>query len=80
LVCHGDPGHLLEECGNPNIRGFWEVRYVLFVTGRPWNVAKAQAIADIEISESFVLQYYYSAVIENLEHEINPMAASHDLQ
>ena len=57
-----------------------KVRYVAICNWPAWMVAKAQAIAHYNGWHKFIgLQYYYSAAGRDIEHELVPMAADHNL-
>lgn len=57
-----------------------KVRYIAICNWPAWMVAKAQAIARYNGWQQFIgLQYFYSAVTRDIEHELVPMAADHRL-
>jgi aryl-alcohol dehydrogenase-like predicted oxidoreductase len=57
-----------------------KVRYIAICNWPAWMVAKAQAIAHYNGWHKFIgLQYFYSAVTRDIEHELVPMAKDHDL-
>ncbi|WP_439487316.1 aldo/keto reductase [Algoriphagus sp.] len=57
-----------------------KVRYIAICNWPAWMVTKAQAIAHYRGWHKFIgLQYYYSAVSRDIEHELVPMALDHDL-
>ena len=57
-----------------------KVRYIAICNWPAWMVAKAQTIAQYRGWHKFIgLQYYYSAVSRDIEHELVPMAADLDL-
>lgn len=57
-----------------------KVRYIAICNWPAWMVAKAQAIAHFNGWHKFIgLQYYYSAVSRDIEHELVPMAQDHHL-
>lgn len=57
-----------------------KVRYIAICNWPAWMVAKAQAIAKYHNWQQFIgLQYYYSAVSRDIEHELVPMAKDHQL-
>jgi len=57
-----------------------KVRYIAICNWPAWMVAKAQAIAKYNGWQQFIgLQYYYSAVSRDIEHELVPMAQDHQL-
>jgi aryl-alcohol dehydrogenase-like predicted oxidoreductase len=57
-----------------------KVRYIAICNWPAWMVAKAQAIAHYNGWHKFIgLEYFYSAVTRDIEHEIVPMAKDHDL-
>jgi aryl-alcohol dehydrogenase-like predicted oxidoreductase len=57
-----------------------KVRYIAVCNWPAWMVAKAQAIAHYNGWHKFIaLQYFYSAVTRDIEHEIVPMAKDHNL-
>jgi aryl-alcohol dehydrogenase-like predicted oxidoreductase len=83
LYVHGvDPITSLEEIvrGLNDIVESGKVRYIAICNWPAWMVAKAQAIAHYNGWHKFIgLQYYYSAVSRDIEHELIPMATNHDL-
>jgi len=83
LYVHGvDPATSLEEIVRSlnDIVDSGKVRYVAICNWPAWMVAKAQAIAHYRGYHKFIgLQYYYSAVSRDIEHELIPMAEDHDL-
>ncbi|MAE84381.1 MAG: aldo/keto reductase [Flammeovirgaceae bacterium] len=83
LYVHGvDPRTSLEEIVRSlnDIVDTGKVRYVAICNWPAWMVAKAQAIAKYNGWHQFIgLQYYYSAAGRDIEHEIVPMAADHNL-
>lgn len=57
-----------------------KARYIAICNWPAWMVAKAQAIAIHNGWHKFLgLQYYYSAVSRDIEHELIPMAKDHSL-
>ena len=57
-----------------------KVRYIAICNWPAWMVAKAQAIAHYNGWHKFIgLEYFYSAVTRDIEHELVPMAKDHDL-
>ncbi|MGC4038132.1 MAG: aldo/keto reductase [Chitinophagaceae bacterium] len=57
-----------------------KVRYIAICNWPAWMVAKAQTIAKYNNWQQFIgLQYYYSAVSRDIEHELIPMAKQHNL-
>jgi aryl-alcohol dehydrogenase-like predicted oxidoreductase len=57
-----------------------KVRYIAICNWPAWMVAKAQAIAHYNGWHKFIgLEYFYSAVTRDIEHELIPMAKDHDL-
>jgi len=57
-----------------------KVRYVAICNWPAWMVAKAMAVAHYNGWHKFIgLQYYYSAVTRDIEHELVPMAKEHEL-
>ncbi|MDF2931595.1 MAG: aldo/keto reductase [Chryseobacterium sp.] len=57
-----------------------KIRYIAICNWPAWMVAKAQAIAHYNGWHKFIgLQYFYSAVTRDIEHEIVAMADNHDL-
>lgn len=83
LYVHGvDPSTSLEETVRSlnDIVDSGKVRYIAICNWPAWMVAKAQAIAHYRGYHKFIgLQYYYAAVSRDIEHELIPMAADHDL-
>lgn len=83
LYVHGvDPATSLEEIVRTlnDIVASGKVRYIAICNWPAWMVAKAQAIAKYHGYHQFIgLQYYYSAVSRDIEHELVPMAQDHDL-
>jgi len=83
LYVHGvDPRASLEQIvQNLNdIVNTGKVRYIAICNWPAWMVAKAQAIAHYKGWHRFIgLQYYYSAVSRDIEHELVPMAQAHQL-
>lgn len=83
LYVHGvDPITSLEEIVRSlnDIVESGKVRYIAICNWPAWMVAKAQAIAYYKGWHKFIgLQYYYSAVSRDIEHELVPMAIDHDL-
>lgn len=83
LYVHGvDPITSLEEVVRSlnDIVESGKVRYIAICNWPAWMVAKAQAIAYFRGWHKFIgLQYYYSAVSRDIEHELVPMALDHDL-
>jgi aryl-alcohol dehydrogenase-like predicted oxidoreductase len=83
LYVHGvDPATSLEEIVKSlnDIVASGKVRYIAICNWPAWIVAKAQAIAEYRGYHKFIgLQYYYSAVSRDIEHELIPMATAHDL-
>ncbi len=83
LYVHGvDPATSLEETVRSlnDIVASGKVRYIAICNWPAWMVAKAQSIAEYRGYHQFIgLQYYYSAVSRDIEHELVPMAAAHDL-
>jgi aryl-alcohol dehydrogenase-like predicted oxidoreductase len=83
LYVHGvDPSTSLEETVRSlnDIVESGKVRYIAICNWPAWMVAKAQAIAHYRGYHKFIgLQYYYAAVSRDIEHELVPMAADHDL-
>ncbi|MCE7058167.1 aldo/keto reductase [Algoriphagus sp. AGSA1] len=83
LYVHGvDPMTSLEETVRSlnDIVETGKVRYIAICNWPAWMVAKAQAIAHYRGWHKFIgLQYYYSAVSRDIEHELVPMALDHDL-
>lgn len=57
-----------------------KVRYIAICNWPAWLVAKAQSFAKHNGLQQFMgLQYYYSAVSRDIEHEVVPMAQDHRL-
>lgn len=57
-----------------------KVRYIAICNWPAWMVAEAQTIAKYNGFHQFIgLQYYYSAISRDIEHELVPMAAHHQL-
>jgi aryl-alcohol dehydrogenase-like predicted oxidoreductase len=57
-----------------------KARYIAICNWPAWMVAKAQAIAYFNGWHKFIgLQYFYSAVTRDIEHELVPMAKDHEL-
>jgi aryl-alcohol dehydrogenase-like predicted oxidoreductase len=57
-----------------------KVRYIAICNWPAWMVAKAQAIAHYNGWHKFIgIEYFYSAVTRDIEHEIIPMAKDHNL-
>ncbi|MEB2775199.1 aldo/keto reductase [Algoriphagus sp. D3-2-R+10] len=83
LYVHGvDPLISLEEIVRSlnDIVESGKVRYIAICNWPAWMVVKAQAIAHYSRWHKFMgLQYYYSAVSRDIEHELVPMAVDHDL-
>lgn len=83
LYVHGvDPETSLEEIVKSlnDVVASGKVRYIAICNWPAWMVAKAQAIAHFRGYQQFIgLQYYYSAVSRDIEHELIPMATAHDL-
>lgn len=83
LYVHGvDPITSLEEIVRSlnDIVATGKVRYLAICNWPAWMVAKAQAIAQFKGWHKFIgLQYYYSAVSRDIEHELVPMAVDHEL-
>ncbi len=83
LYVHGvDPATSLEEIVRSlnDIVESGKVRYIAICNWPAWMVAKAQAIAHYRGYHKFIgLQYYYSAVSRDIEHELVPMAQNHGL-
>lgn len=83
LYVHGvDPLTSLEEIVRSlnDIVESGKVRYIAICNWPAWMVAQAQAIAHYRGWHKFIgLQYYYSAVSRDIEHEVVPMAEAHDL-
>jgi len=83
LYVHGvDPKTSIEEIVHSlnDIVNSGKVRYIAICNWPAWMVAKAQAIAHYQGWQKFIgLQYYYSVVSRDIEHELVPMAADHHL-
>jgi aryl-alcohol dehydrogenase-like predicted oxidoreductase len=83
LYVHGvDPLTSLEEIVRSlnDIVESGKVRYIAICNWPAWMVAKAQAIAHYRGWHNFMgLQYYYSAVSRDIEHELVPMAVDHNI-
>lgn len=83
LYVHGvDPKTSLEEIVRSlnDIVNTGKVRYIAICNWPAWMVAKAQAIAHYNGWHQFIgLQYHYSAATRDIEHELVPMAADHQL-
>lgn len=83
LYVHGvDPKTSVEQIVKSlnDIVNSGKVRYVAICNWPAWMVAKAQAIAHFRGWHKFIgLQYYYSAVTRDIEHELIPMAKDHQL-
>lgn len=83
LYVHGvDPKTSVEEILRTlnDVVDTGKVRYIAICNWPAWMVAKAQAIAEAKGWHRFIgLQYYYSAVSRDIEHELVPMAADHHL-
>jgi len=83
LYVHGvDPKTDLEDIVHSlnDIVNTGKVRYIAICNWPAWMVAKAQAIAQYNQWQKFIgLQYYYSVVTRDIEHELVPMAADHHL-
>ncbi|RAI93867.1 aldo/keto reductase [Algoriphagus yeomjeoni] len=83
LYVHGvDPLTSLEEIVRAlnDIVESGKVRYIAICNWPAWMVAKAQAIAHYRGWHKFMgLQYYYSAVSRDIEHELVPMAVDHNI-
>ena len=83
LYVHGvDPKTSLENIVQTlnDVVASGKVRYIAICNWPAWMVAKAQTIAKYKGLQSFIgLQYYYSAVSRDIEHELVPMAKHHDL-
>ncbi|MFN8354211.1 MAG: aldo/keto reductase [Spirosomataceae bacterium] len=57
-----------------------KVRYIAICNWPAWMVAEAQTIAKYRGWQKFIgLQYFYSAVSRDIEHELVPMAQQHQL-
>jgi aryl-alcohol dehydrogenase-like predicted oxidoreductase len=83
LYVHGvDPRTSLEEIVRSlnDIVNTGKVRYIAICNWPAWMVVEAQNIAKYNGWHKFIgLQYYYSAVSRDIEHELVPMAAHHKL-
>ncbi|MEQ9102228.1 MAG: aldo/keto reductase [Imperialibacter sp.] len=83
LYVHGvDPRTSIEEIVRSlnDIVDSGKVRYIAICNWPAWMVAKAQAVAHYNGWHKFIgLQYHYSAVTRDIEHELVPMAADHKL-
>jgi len=83
LYVHGvDPMTSIEEIVRSlnDIVETGKVRYIAICNWPAWMVAQAQTIAHYRGWHRFIgLQYYYSAVSRDIEHELVPMAAAHNL-
>lgn len=83
LYVHGvDPKTSVEQIVHSlnDIVNTGKVRYIAICNWPAWMVAQAQAIAKYEGWQQFIgLQYYYSAVSRDIEHELVPMAQQHKL-
>lgn len=83
LYVHGvDPKTSLEEVVHTlnDIVDTGKVRYIAICNWPAWMVAEAQTIAKYHGWHKFIgLQYYYSAVTRDIEHELVPMAGRHHL-
>ncbi|GAB3512997.1 aldo/keto reductase [Emticicia fontis] len=83
LYVHGvDPKTSVEQIVHTlnDIVNTGKVRYIAICNWPAWMVAKAQAIAKYHGWQQFIgLQYYYSAVSRDIEHELVPMAKDHQL-
>ncbi len=83
LYVHGvDPKTAVEDIVRSlnDIVNTGKVRYIAICNWPAWMVAKAQAIAHYNGWHKFIgLQYYYSAVSRDIEHEVLPLAADHNL-
>lgn len=83
LYVHGvDPKTSVEQIVHTlnDVVNTGKVRYIAICNWPAWMVAKAQAIAKYEGWQQFIgLQYYYSAVSRDIEHELVPMAQQHKL-
>lgn len=83
LYVHGvDPKTSIEQIVQTlnDIVNTGKVRYIAICNWPAWMVAEAQTIAKLKGFHQFIgLQYYYSAVSRDIEHELVPMAAHHKL-
>lgn len=83
LYVHGvDPRTSVEQIVRSlnDIVNSGKVRYVAICNWPAWMVVEAQNIAKYNGWHKFIgLQYYYSAVSRDIEHELVPMAAHHKL-
>ncbi len=83
LYVHGvDPYTEIEEVLRSlnDIVNSGKVRYIAICNWPAWMVAKAQAVAFYNGWHKFMgLQHYYSVVSRDIEHELVPMAANHNL-
>nr|WP_293839311.1 aldo/keto reductase [uncultured Arsenicibacter sp.] len=83
LYVHGvDPATSIEQIVHSlnDIVNSGKVRYIAICNWPAWMVATAQEIAKRNGWQSFIgLQYYYSAVSRDIEHELVPMAKHHKL-
>jgi len=83
LYVHGvDPKTSVEQIVHSlnDVVNTGKVRYIAICNWPAWMVAKAQAIAKYNGWQQFIgLQYYYSAVTRDIEHELVPMAQDHRL-
>lgn len=83
LYVHGvDPKTSIEQILQSlnDIVSSGKVRYIAICNWPAWMVAKAQTIAQYKGWQQFIgLQYYYSAVSRDIEHELVPMARQHQL-
>ncbi|PWK27632.1 aryl-alcohol dehydrogenase-like predicted oxidoreductase [Arcicella aurantiaca] len=83
LYVHGvDPRTSVEQIVRSlnDIVNTGKVRYVAICNWPAWMVVEAQNIAKYNGWHKFIgLQYYYSAVSRDIEHELVPMAAHHKL-
>lgn len=83
LYVHGvDPKTAVEEIVRSlnDIVNTGKVRYIAICNWPAWMVAKSQMIAQYNGWHKFIgLQYYYSAVSRDIEHELVPMAKDANL-
>jgi aryl-alcohol dehydrogenase-like predicted oxidoreductase len=83
LYVHGvDPKTSIENIVHTlnDIVNTGKVRYIAICNWPAWMVAQAQTIAEHNNWQKFIgLQYYYSAVSRDIEHELIPMAQHHKL-
>lgn len=83
LYVHGvDPKTSIEQIVRTlnDIVNTGKVRYIAICNWPAWMVAEAQTFAKYNGFHQFIgLQYYYSAVSRDIEHELVPMAAHHKL-